>query len=211
MRTPVSIRDEYRDSLAHIRAAYDKVCSEVGRGHLFTFPDVHKLSEGLFISALTYWEAFCKDVITTDLATLTGGALRSEVKAFRTKNAPYRLAERMLNHPDHPARFVEWSSFQTFVDRADAHLGPGHRFVLPQLTVQELTKLKKIRNAIAHKSDKAWADFSDMIRAAPFNLTGAQCRGVTPGRFIYSTQWSGTTVMLHALATLGNAANTLVP
>ncbi|MEN8513567.1 hypothetical protein [Burkholderia sp. RS02] len=211
MRTPVAIRDEYLDSLAHIRVAYDKVCREVGRGHLFTFPDVHKLSEGLFISALTYWEAFCKDLITTDLATSTVGALCSEVKTFRTKNAPYRLAERILNHPDHPAKFVEWSSFQTFVDRANAHLGTGHRFALPPATVQNLTKLKKIRNAIAHKSDKAWADFSAMIRAAPFNLTGPQCRGVTPGRFIYSTQWSGTTVMRHTLTTLENAANTLVP
>ena len=104
MRTPVAIRDEYLDSLAHIGVAYNKVCNQVGRGHLFTFPDVHKLSDGLFISALTYWEAFCKDVITTDLATSTAGALRSEVKTFRTKNAPYRLAERILNHPDHPAR-----------------------------------------------------------------------------------------------------------
>ena len=211
MRTPVAIRDEYLDSLAHIRSAYGKVCGQVGRRRLFSFPDVHKLSEGLFISALTYWEAFCKDVITTDLATRTAGALRSEVKTFRTKNAPYRLAELILNHPDYPTRFVEWSSFQTFKDRADTHLGAGHRFVLPQATVQDLTKLKKIRNAIAHKSDKAWADFSVMIRSAPFNLTGEQCRGVTPGRFIYSTQWSGTSVMLHALTTLENAANTLVP
>lgn len=211
MRTPAAIRNEYLDSLAHIRIAYNKVCGEVGKGHLFTFPDVHKLSEGLFISALTYWEAFCKDVITTDLATISTGALLADVKTFRTKNAPYRLAERILNHPDHPARFVEWSSFQTFVDRANAHLGPGHRFALPQATVQELAKLKKIRNAIAHKSDKAWADFSDMIRAAPFNLTGAQCKGVTPGRFIYSTRWSGTSVMLHTLTTLEKAAKTLVP
>ncbi len=211
MRTPVAIRDEYLDSLAHIRVAYDKVRGEVGRGRLFTFPDVHKLSEGLFISALTYWEAFCKDVITTDLATRTAGALCSDVKTFRTKNAPYRLAERILNHPDHPARFVEWSNFQTLVERADAHLGAGHRFALPDLTVNNLAKLRKIRNAIAHKSDKAWADFSRMIRGEPFNLTGPQCRGVTPGRFIYSTQWSGATVMLHTLTTLQSAATALVP
>ncbi|CAM3896333.1 hypothetical protein [Castellaniella denitrificans] len=211
MRTPVAIRDEYLDSLTHIRVAYNKVCQEVGRGHLFTFPDVHKLSEGLFISALTYWEAFCKDVITTDLATRTVGTLCSEVKTFRTKNAPYRLAERILNHPDHPTRFVEWSSFQTFVDRANAHLGSGYRFALPQPTVQNLAIIKKIRNAIAHKSDKAWTDFSTMIRKTPFNLTSSQCKGVTPGRFIYATPWSGTTVMLHTLATLENAANTIVP
>lgn len=211
MRTPVVIRDEYLESLAHIRVAYNKVCGEVGRGRMFTFPDVHKLSEGLFLSGLTYWEAFCKDVITSDLASRTSGTLCSEIKAFRTKNAPYRLAERILNHPDHPTKFVEWSSFQTLIDRANAHLGAGHRFVLPPATVQDLSRIRKIRNAIAHKSDKAWVDFSAMIRAAPFNLTGAQCRGVTPGRFIYSTHWSGSTVMLHTLTTLENAANTLVP
>lgn len=211
MRNAITIRDEYLDTLAHIRIAYSKVCGAVGKGHLLTFPDVHKLSEGLFISALTYWEAFCKDVITTDVATLATGALCSEVKAFRTKNAPYRLAEKILSHPDHPMRFVEWSSFDTLVSRANAHIGTAHRFVLPRAMVQDLTMLKKVRNAIAHKSDKAWNDFSKMIRAAPFNLTGAQCKGVTPGRFIYSTQWSGTTVMRHALATLENAASTLVP
>lgn len=211
MRTPLVIRDEYLDSLAHIRVAYTKVCSQVGRGHLFTFPDVHKLSEGLFISALTYWEAFCKDAMTTDLATQTAGILRSDATKFRTKNAPFRLADRILNHPDHPAKFVEWSSFEVLASRANEFLGAGHRFALPQATVQDLNRLKKIRNAIAHKSDKAWADFSKMIRGAPFNLTGLQCRGVTPGRFMYSHQWGGTTVMLHSLNTLEAAANALVP
>lgn len=211
MRTPEEIRDQYLDSLAHIRIANDKVCGEVGVGHLFTFPDVHKLSEGLFISALTYWEALCKDLITTDLATRSAGVLRSEVTKFRTKNAPYRLADRMLNHPDHPSKFVEWSSFEGLVLRANQFLGPGHRFVLPQATVLDLNRLKKIRNAVAHKSDKAWADFSKMIRGAPFNLTGVQCRGVTPGRFMYSHQWGGTTVMRHSLATLEGAAKALVP
>jgi hypothetical protein len=211
MRTPVEIRDQYLDSLAHIRTAYNKVCGEVGRGHLFTFPDVHKLSEGLFISALTYWEALCKDLILTDLANQSSAVLRSEVTKFRTSNAPFRLAERILNHPDFPSKYVEWSSFAVLASRADELLEAGHRFVLPQAIIEDLIRLKKIRNAIAHKSDKAWADFSRMIRQVPFNLSGVQCRGVTPGRFMYSHQWGGMSVMLYALERLDLAANTLVP
>lgn len=211
MRTPAEIRDEYIDSLNHIRSAYGKICGEVGRGHLFSFPDIHKLSEGLFLSALTYWEALCRDLVVTDLAALSAGVLRSEVRQFRTKNAPFRLAERMLNHPDHPGKFVEWSSFESVVSRANEFLGSGHRYVLTQVEKQDLAKIKKIRNAIAHKSDKAWEDFSALIRGAPFNLTGVQCRGVTPGRFIYAHQWGGVTVMEKSLTALENAARTLVP
>ncbi|NQD37740.1 hypothetical protein HPT27_11950 [Permianibacter sp. IMCC34836] len=211
MRTPAEIRDEYIDSLNHIRSAYGKICGQVGRGHLLSFPDIHKLSEGLFLSALTYWEALCRDLIVTDLATVSAGVLRSEIREFRTKNAPYRLAERMLNHPDHPEKFVEWSSFESVVSRANEFLGQNHRYVLTQVEKQDLAKIKKVRNAIAHKSDKAWESFSALIRGDPFNLTGAQCRGVTPGRFIYAHQWNGATVMEKSLTTLENAARTLVP
>lgn len=211
MRTPAEIRDEYIDSLKHIDSAYGKICGQVGRGHLLSFPDIHKLSEGLFLSALTYWEALCRDLMVTDLATVNAGALLSEIKKFRTKNAPYRLAERMLNHPDHPDKFVEWSSFESIVSRANEFLGPEHRYVLTAVEKQDLAKIKKIRNAIAHKSDKAWDNFSSLIRGAPFNLTGIQCRGVTPGRFIYAHQWGGVSVMKKTLVVLENAARTLVP
>lgn len=211
VRTPAKIRDEYIDSLNHIRSAYVKICGQVGRGHLLSFPDIHKLSEGLFLSALTYWEALCRDLMLTDLATVGSGVLQSEIKKFRTKNAPYRLAERILNHPDHPEKFVEWSSIESIVSRANEFLGAGHRYVLTAAEKQDLAKIKKIRNAIAHKSDKAWENFSSLIRSAPFSLTGVQCRGVTPGRFIYAHQWGGVTVMEKSLTVLENAARTLVP
>jgi hypothetical protein len=211
VRTATEIRDEYFDSLNHIDSAYVKICGQVGRGQLLSFPDIHKLSEGLFLNALTYWEALCRDLMVTDLATVKAGALLSEIKKFRTKNAPYRLAERMLNHPDHPNKFVEWSSIESIVSRADEFLGLGHRYALIATEKQNLAKLKKIRNAIAHKSDKAWDNFSSLIRGAPFNLTGKQCRGVTPGRFIYAHKWGGVTVMKKTLTVLENAAKILIP
>lgn len=212
MRTAADIRDEYIDSLHHIRSAYTKICGQVGKGHVLSFPDVHKLSEGLFLSALTYWEALCRDLMVTDVATANTSSLRAEIKKFRTKNAPYRLAEKLLNHPDHPEKFVEWSSFESIISRANEFLGDQqHRYTLTDAEKKNLVKIKKIRNAIAHKSDKAWENFSSLIRAAPFNLTGIQCRGVTPGRFVYAHQWDGVTVMEKTLRVLEEAAKTLVP
>ncbi|MBZ6074022.1 hypothetical protein [Aeromonas schubertii] len=211
MRTPEMIRDEYIDSLEHIRVAFRKIGTQVGRGKLLTFPDVHKLSEGLFLSALTHWEALCRDLIVTDLASVTASILNSEVKKYRTKNAPYRLAERLLNHPDHPEKFVEWSDFNSVASRASEFIGPAHRFNLSGSTKTDLANLKRIRNAIAHKSDKAWDSFSKLIRSAPFSLTGAQCKGVTPGRFIYAHQWNSVSVMENSLNLLERAARELVP
>lgn len=211
MATPESIRDDFLDSIAHIRQAFLKVSGNVGRNGIFTFPDVHKLSEGLFISALTYWEAVCRDLLILELATDTSGILRKEITKFRTKGAALRLAERILNHPDHPEKFIEWSSFNSIESRANIFLGPGHRFKLTQATSQDIAKLKRIRNAIAHKSDKAWSSFVNLISSAPFNMTAPQRKGITPGRFIYSNQWNGSTVLSQALNLLENAVRELVP
>ncbi len=104
-----------------------------------------------------------------DLANTTGGVLRSEVKTFRTKRAAFRLAERIVNHPDHPDKFIEWHNYKTLKDRATAFLGTGHRLVrLGNPWASDLKKVHLVRNAIAHKSDKAWADFLKMIENRAF-------------------------------------------
>jgi len=208
---PTEIRDRYFVTLDHIEQAYAKVIGNVGPGHVFAFPDVHKLTEGLFLSAWTYWEGFLRDLLSLDLARDPKGILRREVRVFRTKNASYRLAERILNHPDHPDHFVEWSDYSVVVRRADEFLGKGHRFTssLPQR--EDIVKLKRIRNAIAHKSDKAWVSFIGLASGPPFLVGAGQRKGITPGRFLYAHQWNGTSVMQNSLAILRAAALSLVP
>src|SRR5208282_945832 len=139
----------YLQTLKHIESAYNKVRGQTGKGHPLAFPDVHKLTEGLFLSANTYWEVFLFDLLRLDLASDSKGALRSEISKFRTKKAPYRLAERILNHPDHPDRYVEWSDYNVIVKRADEFLGTSHRFVANLQQGADLAKLKRIRNAVA--------------------------------------------------------------
>ena len=209
--TVQDIRDEYLATLTHIDNVLPKLMGNTGAGGIFNFPDVHKLTEGLFLSAWTYWEGFLENVLWYDLATDPRGVIRKEVQAFRHANGPFRLANRALNHPDHPEKFVEWSDYSLVANRAKEFLGQGHRFVMPLPQGADLVLLKRIRNAIAHRSDKAWESFTTMVSQPPFNLAPNQRRGITAGRFLSSHQWNGVSVMRNALAVLRNSANVLVP
>jgi hypothetical protein len=225
--TPVPLRDAFVGTISHIRSAAAKATANSGPGRALSAPDLHKISEGLFLSAVTHWEEFCQALFMVDLATLGGSTLLKDVKKFRTKNASHRLAEAILSHIDHPNAFYDWSDFNKVCERADRYLRAPHRFspplpvppavkpahptALPTATVQELAMFKRIRNAVAHKSDKAWDSFMRLVKDPPFSLQPNQRKGITPGRFIVTQQWGGKVVLMHSLDTLENAAKTLVP
>ncbi|HEY2346383.1 MAG TPA: hypothetical protein VGH80_10930 [Xanthomonadaceae bacterium] len=227
MKTAQRLRDEFIDSIIHIRGAATRVTRNSGPKGVLTAPDSHKIAEGLFLSAVTHWEELCQALLVLDLATSTLGKLRKDVRLFRTANSPVRLAELMMTHIDHPNAFYDWSEFNRICARADAYLAPGHRFsppapippatkpphstALPSATVEDLARFKRIRNAVAHKTDKAWESFMSLVRGAPFNMAPAQRRGITPGRFLVTQQWNGVTVIHHTLNVLEGAARVLVP
>jgi hypothetical protein len=227
MLSATSHRKAFVNTITHIRGATGRVIANSGPNNPLTAPDLHKISEGLFLSAVTHWEEFCQALLLTDLASNSRSSLRNEARSFRTVGSPFRLAELILTHVDHPNSFYDWSEFSRVCSRAERFLGPGHRFsppppvppavkpphatALQTAIVDELAMFKRIRNAVAHKSDKAWESFMKLIKEPPFSLLPNQRRGITPGRFLSTTQWNGQVVILHALDTLENAANTLVP
>lgn len=227
MQSAQNQRVAFVSTIAHIRGATSRVIASSGPTNPLTAPDLHKISEGLFLSAVTHWEEFCQVLLLTDLATNAHGALRHDAKTFRTAGAPLRLAELILTHVDHPNSFYDWSDFARVCARAERFLGPGHRFAppapvppatkplhataLPTAMVDELAMFKRIRNAVAHKSDKAWESFMKLIKEPPFSLPPNKRKGITPGRFLSNTPWGGQVVILHALDTLDHAALVLVP
>lgn len=227
MKSAIDHRTAFVGTIQHIRTAATKAITNSGPTKVLSAPDLHKISEGLFLSAVTHWEELCQVLLIADLATATAGVLRKDVKKFRTKNAPYRLAESMLSHIDHPDAFYDWSDFSRIKTRADSFLGAGHRFAPPHpvppatrtaqktalttAAVDELVMFKRIRNSIAHKSDKAWDSFIKLVSDAPFSLAPKSRRGITPGRFLVTQQWGGKVVLLHALDTLEASALILVP
>ncbi|MDE0159489.1 MAG: hypothetical protein OXN24_05485 [Candidatus Dadabacteria bacterium] len=208
--TQTAIRDDLTKTLDHITRIEVTVSRHIGRGNIFSFPDQHKIYEGLFLSAWTHWEEFIQDLIIYDLATDNKGSVKKEVRGFRTKRAPYRLAERILLHPDHPQKFVEWD-YSSVKARADQFLSPGHRFTNPISRSGDLEKLKRIRNAIAHKSDRARNSFLALVSNFPFNLSPAQRQGITVGRFLAAHRWNGNYVLVESLQCLRQSALDLVP
>jgi len=207
--TAQELRGGLVGTLQHIREALNKVRQNAGIHQTFNFPDAHKLSEGLYLSAWTQWEEFIRELLVIDLATTTGSFLLRDVRDFRVKGAPLRYAERLLSHRD-ADRGIEWSYARVF-SRAEALLPAGHRFPKNLQRNADLKKLKVVRNAIAHRSDSAWVAFVDMVRKAPFNLSPNQMRGITVGRFIFSHQWNGQFILEEALDVINDSCFELVP
>lgn len=210
MRTTAQIKADLIDSLTHIRSALQTLRAQSGLHRPFTFPDAHKISEGLFLSSWTHWEEFLHELLEVDLATDAQGLLRREVRRFRVKAGAERLAERLLSHPDAPEKFVEWD-YSNVYSRAKNFLSAGHRYPQSLPRNNDLAFLKRIRNGIAHRSDKAKKSFLDLARGNPFNLTSPQMRGITVGRFVFSHQWNEVFILEASLQVIEDSATTLVP
>lgn len=217
--TEIEIRDAFLVSLDHVESVRVKLGALIGKGKPLTFPDHYKLAEGLLLYAWSHWEELLRDLLIHDLATDPSGVLVSEVKRFRTKGAPARLAELIADHPDE-RKFVEWSDFEAVAARADSLIGKTNRFRAaitappggqPPLNRNDLLFVKRIRNAVAHKSDYAWASFRSLALAAPFGLTRPQMKGITVGRFLVAHNWGRQRVLQQAAAILKADARLLVP
>ena len=205
-----NIRDRFLHTLDHIERTAGKLEPLTGmrKDQPLRFADLHKLSEGLFLASWTDWEEFLRELFIEDLATDASGALRREVKVFRTKRASWRLADSIVGHPD-AAKWIEWSEYAAVKGRADSLLGAGNRFSSAAINQENLARLKRIRNAIAHKSDHAWESFKDLARQTPFSLS--DMRGITVGRFLVAHEWNGHTVLRESLTILQSNARALVP
>lgn len=210
MAVQIDRRDEFIKTLGHIERIATKVAGSLGRGGVFTFPDHHKISEGLFLSAWTHWEEFIRLLLVDDLSEDPAGFVRKDVRKFRVKGAPRRIAERVLFHPDHPQMFVGWD-YGLVKSRADDFLPANHRFCTPLPRAAELELLKRIRNAIAHKSDRAWESFRNLTKNPPFSLQSRQLRGLTVGRFLSAHQWNNQHVLNESVQIHLDNANHLVP
>ncbi len=206
------LRDEFLGTLTHIESVLTKVTQNSGPRGFLSAPDLHKLSEGLFLSAWTHWEQFTHYLLVEDLATSTTSKLHRGVRQFRTTGASWRLANQLLSHPDHPQKFVEWSDYASVLSRANEFLGAGNRFAATPLPRRgDLELLKRVRNAIAHRSDRAWESFLSLCRAKPFEIPPARMKGITPGRFLVANTWNGQPVLRDAISMLDGAARHLVP
>ena len=206
------LRDDFLDTLAHIGNVLTKITQNSGPTGFLLEADLHTIAEGLFLFAFTHWEQFTRNLLIEDVATQPASAVHRSVDKFHDPGAPLRLALQILQHPDHPHKFIEWSNYAEIASRANEFLGAGNRFAsAPLPRRKELEMLKRVRNAIAHRSDKAWTSFLNLCIDAPFRISPAQMAGMTPGRFLVAHQLNGQPVLRDTLSLLEAAARHLVP
>ena len=211
--TATNIRSNFEGTLNHVTSAFGKLVANAGNGRALTFPDLHKTTEGLFLSAWTYWEQFLRELFIYELATDPKGLLCNEIKAsgFRLQQSHLRLARLLADHPDED-KWVEWSNIDVVKARADTLLDTNHKFSsLTGNLLGEVRRLRKIRNAIAHKSDQAWEAFRVLVQKPPYRLVKTSMQGLTTGRFLSSHKVGPVTIFEHSVRVLQTAAATVVP
>lgn len=211
-RASQDIRDDFLSRTNVITTTRTKLVGACGRGQVFTFPESHKIHEGFLLSVWTSWESMVRELFISDLALSTDSALRRDIKAsgFRLKGSPDRLADLIVGHPDEH-RFVEWNRVDDVVKRANALLGPGHRFTPLNQQPAVIEQIVKSRNAIAHRSDQAWSKFKLMVQNQPYGLQPREMRGITVGRFLSSNRVNGQFVIEYYIDELRSRARLLVP
>lgn len=205
------LKSDALKTIDHIESVFAKVTDNCGRGKAFLLPDTNRLVEGLFLSLWAKWEDFTRELLLLDLAFSSDSVLQKDVKGYRTILVPYRLSELIINHPDFPKRYIEWSDFDTVKSRAVALLGNSCRFNRSTINFQNLTLLRLIRNAVAHKSDKARDQFLTLVKNPPFSLTNNQRKALTVGRFLNTSVWNGTVVFTQTITIIRDNINILVP
>lgn len=211
--TDVKIRDSFIALVDRLNGVRQRTAALAGNHQPLSFPDWHVLAEGVLLYAWTGWESFLRSLFIVDLATDPASVLRKDVKVggFRYAGSAKRIASMFVDHPDE-SRFVEWSSIDTVRDRASSMFPKGHRYgAVTGNRLAEVRRTKVVRNAVAHKSDKAWADFIDLVAKQPYSLASNQRKGLTVGRFLVAHQVSGQSVLEHYLINLKDAASDLVP
>jgi hypothetical protein len=137
------------------------------------------ISELAFLRCFLAWEVFLEEAF---YQYILGRAAPDG-----TQYARY-LQPRNMTHAKQVIRggraFVTWTDTRSIIDRAEMFLRDGEPFATALGNASsDFADMVKIRNRIAHRSDRATADFLELVR----RTLGSVPQGMSPGRFLRGT------------------------
>lgn len=138
------------------------------------------ITEGIFMRAFSLYEAYLEDVFilySRGKRTRTGHRVKSFLKPSTGSHARDMIKSQMT--------FLEWNSPDNVIKRCDIYLGDGNpikRSITTNIT--RLKNMRKIRNAIAHKSIEARANYASVVRG---ELRASPLIMPEPGEFLITT------------------------
>jgi hypothetical protein len=119
------------------------------------------LTEAVFFAAFRAYEQFLRNVFLLYCSGIQSGKRRL-VRSF--------LQPRSVSHAESLVKsampFLDWSSPDTLVERAESYLREGYPVKTPITTNMELLReLKRLRNHIAHMSGESSLEFKKLLKA----------------------------------------------
>lgn len=165
----------------------------MGHGKAPTRPQLHVLTEGVFLSAFRAYEQFVRNAF---LLLCRGAQLKGRKRVHSCvlpKSTAH--AEEILRSSMH---FLDWSSPDELVSRAEIYLRDGYPikdFVTANM--KPLRDLKKLRNRIAHSSGEAQSAYEKVVLE---HYSTRPLRMPMPGEFLLlSRRGAGTYHLVYYL------------
>lgn len=125
-----------------------------------TKAQLHLLTESVFFAAFRAYEQFLRNVFLLYCCGIQSCG-RKLVRSFLQPKT-IQHAETLLKSS---MSFLDWSSPDTLIERAEAYLKDGYPLKTPLTTnLEELRTLKKVRNHIAHMSAESLTEFKKVLK-----------------------------------------------
>lgn len=125
-----------------------------------TKAQMHLLTEAIFFAAFRSYEQFLHNVFLLYCC----GSQSSGRKLVRSYLYPKTIkhAEKLIKSS---MPFLDWSSPDILIDRAEAYLKDGYPLKIPISTkINELRAIKKVRNHIAHMSSESKVEYKKVLK-----------------------------------------------
>ena len=157
-----------------------------------------------FLDMFLAWEDFLEESF---IRYMCGAVTKTRYRP-KVYVAPVSLDHALRFFIVKPRDYVEWSSGQQVIERAEMVFHDGEPYkssIRPLLT--DLDDMRQIRNAIAHHSGASLRKFETVVR----RLLGSRPRGLNPGLFLGLTHvGNGKTYIEHYKDVLSVAASRIV-
>lgn len=129
---------------------------------------------GLFLNATSYWEKLLEDSFIAYMMgerSDNGKSVETYVSP-KDNNHAYSIIKNITTYPD-------WTDKNKIMINANNYFKDGGPYSVLE-TLDQLNAIKKIRNAIAHTSQKARQDFENIVRSRIGHLP----TDITPSVFL---------------------------
>jgi len=138
------------------------------------------ITEGIFTRAFSSYELFLEDAFILYVRgrpTQSGRIVESYLRPRNTTHAREMIKSQMT--------FLEWNSPDNVIERADTYLGDNNPVKLAISTNRaRLSIMRKVRNAIAHRSTQARTQFASVVTQ---ELMAPPLMMPSPGEFLLMT------------------------